>query len=151
MTDDNDPAMPDSSGIFEKPVTYQQFHAELNLPQGEFMLTVKVFSRSKDENGDLKGLHGPNTFLNTLIRDVEFPDDDVNECSSNVIAENVFSQADGDGHAMKVLDAIVDFRKDRDVIDKADMHLRTKSRQKCLRHTTSGQSLLITQKNGEEE
>ena len=36
-------------------------------------------------------------------------------------------QFDDDGHAMQIIDAIVDCKKDSNAVDKADMRLRTKS------------------------
>ena len=79
LPDDNDPVIPDGTAVFEKPITGQWIRAELNLPQGELLRKAKVVSRSKDGNGDIKGSYDPNTFLNTLTYDVEFPDGEIKE------------------------------------------------------------------------
>ena len=63
----------------------------------------------------------------------------------------MFSQVDEDGCNAQMFDSIVVCRKDDNTIDKSNVRLRTKSRQQRLRHTTSGWSLLIFWKNGEEE
>jgi len=86
-----------------------------------------------------------------MTYDVEFPNGEIKEYAANVIAENMYSQVDENGHAVQILDAIVDYRKDESAIEKADMYIRTKSGQRRLRQTTTGWSLLILWKNGEEE
>ena len=58
---------------------------------------------------------------------------------------------DDDSHTIKILDLIVDCSKDYNPFDKAGMNLYAKSRQNCLRRTTSSYYLLIIWKNGEEE
>ena len=149
--DDNDPSMPDSTAVFDKPITDQWIYAELNMAQGQSLRKVKVFSQFKHRNDDLKGSYETSPFLNTLTCGVEFADDEIKDHSTNFSAENAHAQADDDGHAMQILDAIVDFRKDRNGVDKASMNLFTKSGQQCLRHVFSGWSVLILRKNGEEE
>ena len=79
LPDDNDLVMPDGIAVFEKLVTDQWIHAELNLPQGGSLRKAKVVSQSKDENGDIKGSCDPKLFLNTLIYDVEFPYGEIKE------------------------------------------------------------------------
>ena len=91
VPEDNDPVMPDSTPAFEKPITNQWMHAELNLPQGELLRKAKVVGRTKDGNGDVAGSYDHNPFLNALTYDVEFSDGEINEYSANVIAENMCS------------------------------------------------------------
>ena len=111
--------------LFEKPISGQWTHAELNLPEGG--LLRKVFSLSKDVNGDITGSCDPNPFFNALTYDVEFPDGEIKEHYDNVIDEDTFSQEDEDVHTMKILDAIVYCRKDISSFDKDDMSFRIKS------------------------
>ena len=151
LPEDNDPVGPDGTAVFEKPITDQWIHAELNLPQGEQLRKAKVVGRSTDGNGKVTGSYDPNPFLNTLTYDVEFPDGEIKEYSANVIAENMYAQVDDEGHSVQILDSIVDYRKDSSAVEKADMYVHTKSGQRRLRQTTSGWSLLILWKNGEEE
>ena len=66
---ENDPIMPDSTVVFEKPTTNQWIHAELYLPQGELPRKEKVISRTKDKNGDVKDLSDLIPFLNTFAHD----------------------------------------------------------------------------------
>ena len=60
--------------FLRKPITDQWVHAQINLPQGELLRKLKVFSRTKDGNGYIKCPHDPNYFLNTLTHDDEFHD-----------------------------------------------------------------------------
>ena len=69
---------------------------------------MKIVGRNKDGNGDMTRSHDPNPFLNTLTFDIDFSDGNVKEHSDNVIAENLHSQADEDGHNTQILDSIVD-------------------------------------------
>ena len=112
---------------------------------------MKVVSRFTDTNGEIKGSNDPNPFLNNLNYDVELPDGEIKEYLANVIAENMYPQVDDDSHATQILYAIVDYRKDRNAVNKADMRVSTKSGEKNLRHTASSWSLLIMWKSREEE
>ena len=47
--------MPDGAAVFEKLITNQWIHAEINLPQGEMLWKEKVIGRTKDGNGDATG------------------------------------------------------------------------------------------------
>ena len=85
------------------------------------------------------------------VLNVDFSYGEIKYYLANVIAGKMHLQVDEDCHNIKILDSNVDCRKDSNVVDKADMHLRTKIGQKHLLHTTSIWSLLIAWKNGEEE
>ena len=151
LPNNNNHVIPYGTSGFEKPITDKWNLVELNLPQGGLLWKVKDFSRTKDGNGDVKGSCDPNRFLRILTHDVDFPNINVKECSANVVAQNMHYQAHDDSHNVQILDAIVDRKKDSNAVDKADMHLRIKSKQQHLLHTTSGSSLLILWNIGEEE
>ena len=123
LPDDNDPVLPDGTAAFEKPITDHWIHAELNLPQGETLSKAKVIGRAKDNNGEVIGEYDTNPLLNTIMYEVEFPDGDIKEYAANVIAENMYSQVDGDGHQAQIMDSLVDYRKYNTAIDKADMYM----------------------------
>ena len=72
LPEDNGPVMPDGTAAFEKPITCQWIHVELNLPQRELLRKSKVIGRTKEVNGDLIGSHNPNPFLDGLTYDVQF-------------------------------------------------------------------------------
>ena len=43
-----------------------------------------------------------------------------------MIAENMFAQVDDDGHDARILDSILDCRKDSNRVEKSGISLRTK-------------------------
>ena len=94
LPEDNDSVGPDSTAVFEKPITDQWIHAELNLPQGEQLRKAKVVGRTTNGNRKVTGSYDPNPFLNTLTYDVEFPDGEIKEYSANIITENMHAQVD---------------------------------------------------------
>lgn len=49
-----------------------------------------------------------------------FPDGSVQQYAANIIAENVYSQVDEEGHRYIMLDEIVDHRKNDDAVEKHD-------------------------------
>ena len=58
--------------------------------------------------------------LNTRIYDVMFPDGNIQQYSTNVIAENIYSQVDDEGHRYLSIDEIIDVKKDESAIEKGD-------------------------------
>ena len=97
---DNGPVNPDSTVVFEKPITEQWIHIELNLPQEKQLRKAKVVHRSTDGNGEVTGFYDPNSFLNTIIYDIKFLDSEVKKYSANMIAENMHIQVDEDSYSV---------------------------------------------------
>ena len=87
LADENDHMIPNGTVGFKNPINDQYTHAVLNLSQGELMWKAKVVSRPKYGKGESKGSYEPNTFLNNLTYDVEFPDIKIKKRSANVVAE----------------------------------------------------------------
>ena len=125
--------------------------AEVVLPQnGEHMRAAKVIGRSRGPDGNAQGSYNTNPIINTRVYDVMFPDGAVQQYSANVIAENMMSQVDEDGHRYQMVDYIVDHRKDGRAIARADGFTTSKSGKKCLKRTTIGWQFLIMWKDGTE-
>ena len=141
----------DGTATFEKPITDQLIQAELLLPHSDNIKMGKVIGRTKDAHGIICGTYDHNPFMNTLTYNVQFPDGDVREYSANVIAQNMYAQVDANGHHHNLLDAIIDVRKNKDVVDKKNQYITTKSGQCCLTHTTTGWNFLVSWKDGSEE
>ena len=114
------------------------------------MKNAKVIRRAKDIHGDIKGSYNDNPLLNTISYEVQFPDGELKEYGTNVIAENMYAQVDADGHHHTLLDAIVDICSNADAVSKADMYFTTKSDQRRMCKTTSGWDLLVLWKDGSE-
>ena len=62
------------------------------------MSSAKVVSRVKDKNGKVKFFYNNNFILDTRVYEVIFPDGVVSQYAENIIAENIYSQVDSNGH-----------------------------------------------------
>ena len=91
-------------------------HAEVLLPQGEDIKSARVIGRSKTNDGTVLGNYDPNPLLNSIVYDVEFPDGAIKQYAANIIAQNMYSQVDSDGHQSQLLEAIIDYSKDDNAV-----------------------------------
>ena len=83
------------------------------------------------------------------LYEVEFPDGSTDTFSVNIIAENLFSQVDNEGHAYQIMKEVVDHRKnERTAVSKDDGMVRTRSGTLRPRITTSGWELLVEWMDG---
>ena len=100
----------DSTGklINQQPAYDQIINAEVQLRLGEEMVTGKVIQRTIGPDGQVTGTYDNDPFLNSIIYDVEFPDGQVKEYATNIIAENMLTQVDSDGMSTTLMEAIVD-------------------------------------------
>ena len=62
----------------------------------------------KDKNGKLKGIYNKNTILYTRVYDFMFPDVAFCQYAANIIAENMYSQVDSNGHRTLLLKEYTD-------------------------------------------
>ena len=75
LPEDNNLVETDDTTAFEKPNTYRWIHAERNLPQGEAMQNSKCIGRDTDQDGNAIGTYDENSYSNTMLYDVKFPDE----------------------------------------------------------------------------
>jgi hypothetical protein len=88
-------------------------NAEVILPdKNGIPVLTKVKNRKRDSAGNPVGQHNDNPILDTRVYDLEFPDGRVEEYAVNMIAENLFEQADQDGWDSGTIDEFLDIRKD---------------------------------------
>ena len=72
-------------------------------------------------------------------------------CAANVIAENMLSQIDSEGHSATLMEGIVDFEKDDTTsVSKNDMRVVTNQGQRRLRKSAVGWKLLVGWRDGSE-
>lgn len=146
-----DPVDATGRAVNEKPFTDVLIHAEVLLPQGEKIKSAKVIGRSKDDDGKVLGTYDSNPLLNSIVYDVEFPDGAIKQYAANIIAQNMYSQVDANGHQSQLLEAIIDYSKDNTAVDKSDKFVTTRSGRRRLRKTTAGWKLLVVWKDGSEQ
>ena len=89
----------DSTGrvLNQQPAYDKLINAEILLQLDDKMVMKKVQGWSLGDNGKVMGSYDDNPILNS-IDDVEFPDGQVKEYAANILAENMLSQVDPDGH-----------------------------------------------------
>ena len=123
----------DSTGriLEQQPAFNKIINAEVMIQNGDEMAMGKVARRSLDADGRMTGTYHDNPFLNTITYDVEFPNGQVKEYGTNIIAENMLTQVDSDGYSLSLMDSIIDHQRDpSQPIPMEDKHITTKSRQK---------------------
>ena len=119
----------------------------MNLPQGETMHNVKVIGCATYQDGNAIGTYDENSYSNTMLYDVKFPDEEIKENSANIIAENMYAHIDAEVIFHSLLDYILDFKKDGNTVDKEDIYVTTKSGKRRVCKTTAGWKLLVLWKN----
>ena len=82
--------------------------AEVLLPQGSKVLRVRVIGRKCDADGKEIRARTSNPILDTREYEVEFQDGSTDVFTANVIAKNLFSQVDDEGHSQVMMDEITD-------------------------------------------
>ena len=140
----------DSMGriLEQQPAFDKIINAEVMIQNGDEMAMGKVARQSLDADGRMTGTYHDNPFLNTITYDVEFPDGQVKEYGTNIIAENMLTQVDLDGYSLSLMDSIIDHQRDlSQAIPIEDKYITTKSGQKRLWKTTKGWKLLIKWKD----
>lgn len=143
-----DPTDEEGTSIYEKPLRDMLVHAEVLLPQGEQNSKAKVLGPTKDNDGKIVGVFDKNPLLNSIVYDVKFPDGELKQYSANMIAQNIYQQVDTAGHSTVHLEAIIDYKRDRNAVPMEQKHILTKSGQRRFRKSTIGWKLLVRFRNG---
>jgi hypothetical protein len=106
-----------------------------------------VLQRKRDRDGHLIGRYNNNPILDTRVYEVEFSDGQVLEYAANLIAENLYSQVDDEGHHQVMFDEIIDHNSDMTAIFPDD-GWTTLNGKKHRRITTIGWKLCVRWKDG---
>ena len=109
--------------------------------------SARVVERARDEDGRYVGEANSNPLLDTRRYVVEFPDGDVTEYTANVISESMIAQCDANGYDVKLLEAIVDHKKDGNAVKDADRYFYNRGR-RYPKKTTAGWKLCVQWKGG---
>jgi hypothetical protein len=72
------------------------------------MTIGRATKRALSPNRTVAGAYDENPCLNAMIHKVEFPDRQLKDYAANVIAENMLTQVDSDGHSLTMMEAIID-------------------------------------------
>ena len=90
--------------------------ARVMLPSGDSMAKATIIGQKRDMEGALIGNTHPNPILDTRLYEVRFNDGKMAAYSTNIIAENIYEQADDEGQRWVMMDEIVDHCKTKDTI-----------------------------------
>ena len=110
------------------------------------MVSGTVKSRVKDFEGQPIGKADKNPILDTRVYNVEFSDGEVVELGANIIADCMYAQCDIEGDQYRLIDHIVDHRKDGQAVSKHDQEV-TSGGKTYKQKTTRGWQLCIEWKD----
>ena len=84
------------------------------------------------------------------IYNVEFPDGIIKEYTTNIIAENMYTQVDQYGRSRVILDRILNFKEDDTALSKNNTYITNKSGCRRIRQLTLRLKFFIRYKDGSE-
>ena len=129
--------------------TDEYIGSQLMLPHGGDAARATVVGRKRDKDGNPIGRRHDNPLLDTREYEVEFEGDgSMDSFTTNIIAENLYSQVDEQGRTYQILKEIVDHRKDNRAVHISDGMVRTRSGRLRKRITTIGWQLQVEWKDG---
>ena len=130
--------------------TYDQFiGAEVALPDTTGRTAMaRVMKRVKDNDGNAIGVQTDNILTNTSLYEVEFPDGHTEELQYNIIAENMMSQVDSEGHHWQLLSEISDHRSNHLAITEKNGFIRSHNGNLHPKKTTIGWDIEVEWKDG---
>ena len=97
--------------------TYDKYLlAEVMLPKGEGIATGPVIQHKCDHDGNPTRRQNTNPILDAHLYDVQFADGHVEEITTNVIAESLYSQIDNEGNQYLIIQEIADHKKNGSVL-----------------------------------
>ena len=104
----------------------------------------KVWRRATGPDGTIVGEYNDIPFMNSILYEVEFPDNQVKEYSANIIAQNMLTQVDHEGYSTTLMNGIVDYNKDEAVaFSKSNKYMITRRGRRRLRKYTVGWKMLV--------
>jgi hypothetical protein len=125
----------------------QYLGAQINMPVGDGHMRAKVKRRKKDEEGKPIGKGDNNPVMDTRLYEVEYSDGTLKEIQGNIIAQNMLSQVDSEGHNYVLIDEISDHKSDGHAIIKADGMITGRNGNQHKKKTTRGWYLLVNWKD----
>ena len=121
--------------------------AKVMLPLGDSLRSGQVKRRKRDSEGNLVGRASSNPFLDTSMYEVEFQDGHVESYAANLIAKNIYEQLDDEGNKYRLIDQIIDHKKDASAIPLSNGTIMLNGREHKKR-TTRGWSFCVQWRDG---
>ena len=82
------------------------------------------------------------------LYEVKYPYGMTEQLAANIIAENMLSQVDSEGHHYQVLIRVTDHKRDDSAISKVDGFIKSRSGELQQKRTICGWKLLVEWKDG---
>ena len=79
-----------------------------------------------------------NTMHDKYLYEVEYPDGMTEQLAANIIAKNMLSQVDSEGHHYQVLTEVTDHKRDYSAISKVDGFIKSSSGNQHRKRKTCG-------------
>ena len=117
------------------------------MPVGDGYMRATVKKRKKDEEGKPIGMGNNDPVMDTRLYEVEYSDGTLKEIQGNIIAKNMLSQVDSEGHNYVLLNEIPDHKSDGLAILKEDGIITGKNANQHKKVTTRGWHLLVNWKD----
>ena len=152
VIDDKD--VPHADDIKHEPELHLDYdnyiNMDIGLPRGDDgnVMRATVKRRAVDVDGKPISRPSNNPIIDTRLYDVEFLDGTMETISTNVIAENLLSQVNQEGHRQLMLDEIIDHRKLPDAIEKSDAFYTTHTGIRRRKYTTRGWEICVQWNDG---
>ena len=112
------------------------------------MQRARVLRRQQDPLGKPVGKRHSNPILDTRMYEVEFLDGSTDVMTTNLMAENLYSQVDKEGEIYMVMKEILDHWKTAAAIKPDDGFVTSKNGQRRRRMTTAGWELEVGYRDG---
>ena len=122
-------------------------HATVILPRGDRSELGRVTDRKRNSDGLYIGRKHRIPTLDSRVYVVEFPDGEQVDISYNTLAEHLFSQVDSEGNQYQIFKEIVNHRRGKGAVDKADQFTHYQGK-KSKKKTTAGWDLEVEWKDG---
>jgi hypothetical protein len=123
-------------------------NAEFVINRADEPVRVRVSKRARTDNGSLVGHAHRNPLFDTREYECVLEDGTIERYSANIIAENLYSQCDDEGHSFVLLSEIIDHKKDASAISIADGFTTSRNGNRVPKKTTRGWQLLCQWKDG---
>ena len=105
-------------------------------------------NRVKDNEGNPRGVEHPALFADHSIYEISFPNGQMEELAENLIAENMLSQVDSEGHHYQLLKEISDHSVDRSALNRSDGFIRSRGGNIHAKKKTRGWKLEVKCNDG---
>jgi hypothetical protein len=122
-------------------------HASIILPRGDRSELGRVLDRKRNADGLYIGRKHKLPTLDSRVYVIEFADGEQVDVSYNTLAEHLYSQVDSEGHQYQIFKEIVNHRKGKAAVDKADQYTHYQGK-KSKKKTTAGWDLEVEWKDG---